>query len=389
MTSRGHRRRPATTRGVLQRIVGALACAGAALLTACSPGDANRVDRGELVTRWLGQTPPTTTASDLPPVQLVMDDAQYAVGIDPPDENHEFGRVTYGALLKDNVAVVVDAAKRRLVLLGLNGRVLHVTGRKGGGPGEIEEVSDMLPWTDTSVALLDNRLARLTQFAVNGSNLVLEQMDQVSGFARPVCRGSAGFVGLEYNAAAQAVLHLRSRIDDDRRRSFGLPFLAGSHRLNDAVTQGQLLCLTDAGGVVLAGMTGALVRYDADGRLEWRREVEGFLPVKVEERDGGLLFTYAPPPLKLQTTPVALVQLTPRLGILQLGRLRRQPDGDRVALVSDGIDTRFFDLGNGAEIWRQDDIPRVLSIRAGSMLVAGDDPEPWVALHRFRLVGGH
>jgi len=236
-----------------------------------------------------------------------------------------------------------------------------------------------------SIELLDGVLGRRSVIAVADDGLSLEKTEPWGPFrGAEVCGWEDGFIGLHV-AESGAFLHRLSR-DGAILAPFGERLFEGSHAWNATLTQGSLLCMPESGRVLYAGMMGDLVTYAVGGGVVWHRKILDFYPILIERARGGIDFTYAPPPHNQATYPVGVFLLDDTYVLLQLNRQERTTrDGAIVVDMYAGIDSRIIRTSDGAEVGRQSDLPRVLSLRDGRALVMGLDPEPWVEVRALSL----
>jgi hypothetical protein len=331
----------------------------------------------------------TVDTVDRPEVRLELSAVEFRVGENPRSDAEEFGQIHQGLFMSDGAVVVSDLAKYRLVHIHPDGMQVVTFGRQGKGPGEIEHPSHLLEREPGRVELFDFRLMRRSwlRAATNGLDLLDDEQFSFSinglpGYPTAMCLNAGGYSIIQYDLIEQHTMH-QIEWDGAVRHSFGRPFMNASNRINDAVVQGHLLCLQDQDAVVVApGTTGELQAHALDGALKWRRLLPQFSPVHVEAKNGGVLFSYAPEPHGYSNYVSGLHRVAEFVGLAQIAT-QRLVEG---TIVRTSLQSRFFDLRDGQEIGRQDDLPQVLAIRGDRLLLTGDDPEPWVEVRRFRVV---
>jgi hypothetical protein len=101
-----------------------------------------------------------------------------------------FGRVSDLEIASDGSVFVLDALNRTVRVFDREGAELRDFGRRGEGPGELEDPTSLLWGPDDNVWVLDARLGRLTVFDAEG---VLVATHSVAGLSMvfPLALGSA------------------------------------------------------------------------------------------------------------------------------------------------------------------------------------------------------
>lgn len=84
------------------------------------------------------------------------------------EDTSSFSEVYEFDVARDGRMYVFDYPGRRLFLIGADGGVQKVVGRKGGGPGEFEGDNGMVVLRDGRLAILDAQNARLNFFSADG-----------------------------------------------------------------------------------------------------------------------------------------------------------------------------------------------------------------------------
>jgi hypothetical protein len=314
-------------------------------------------------------------------LRMALGAQQWKVGSPATSEAEEFGQVSQGLLLSDGTAVVLDDNKLRLVAISAGGQRIQVASRSGAGPGEMEHPGDLF-LLGASVALIDNSLARLSVFTLTSGRLAFARAGSLATVPKAVCGAGDGIIEAHYEATSRTILHRRA-VNGKEVESFGSPVITtGTDRINDAVTQGKLLCLTTPNAVLFVAMTGDVFKYRGDGTLLWKHHLNDFFPVEVTEVGPTTVrFRYYPEPAKKSEASVSVIQVADHLALLQFGIQTRAA---RPAFA--GIESRLIDLRTGAEVGHQTDLPIVLASRDNRLLISSAEPEPWVASQTFRIV---
>ena len=111
---------------------------------------------------------------------------------------------------------VLDRGNHRVVVFGPDGRHLRSTGRKGGGPGEMQFPSTLALAPDGSVGVLDPMLGQMVRFGPDGGVLPGLPLDRGGGMPE-----AAAFVG-------NASLLLTRSFDAERGSTLQLAMAAGA-----------------------------------------------------------------------------------------------------------------------------------------------------------------
>ncbi len=338
---------------------------------------------GQVVSTSLDALLPESTLPPLNLVSISLAAETFRLGINPRDELEEFAGIKEGIILSDGTIVVSDALKMRLVRADPTTSQVSTSGRPGSGPGEYRELRSMFPGPDDQIRVIDNALRRMTMLSTRGEVLQVVGTSPTVGEPYTACGWEDGFVSLEYQPALQRTLHWHQ---SKRVVSFGPALTVGSHRLNDAVTTGDLICDPRSGLVFLAASSGDVVGYRLGGAPQWRVRIDDYIPVEVTERGGGVIqFRTAPPPLNRSHSIAGFLRLNDSLAVLQLRVFERVPVGDRSVVNQIGIDSRVLDLRTGQQVGRQADLPVLLFVNDTLALTTSNDPEPWVALRGITL----
>lgn len=310
----------------------------------------------------------------------------YTLGLNPASDAEEFAGIKDGILLPTGVAVISDALKHRLVIISPSGDNVTVNGRAGEGPGEFREL--LATFTDSigRVYVLDNGLHRVSVFSLAAGELSYQHAYMMVGEPYTSCVFQEGFISLEYRPINQRLLH---RINNNGKliESFLPPLVSGSHRLNDAVTKGRLICDSARGRILVAAVTGDVMAVDATGKLLWRIGIPEYRPSEIVEIGSGVVrHITAPAPENRSNALGRFVLLNDSLAVIQLLVFERWSDNGKDKVGQTAVDTRIIDIRNGAEVGRQLDLPEFLAISGNVALITGDEPVPWIALHSFRVI---
>lgn len=138
--------------------------------------------------------------------------------VDGPPES-QFGRVAGVVRLRDGTIIVADDAASVLRFFGPDGRHLRSVGRKGGGPGEFEQIGGLWRFGGDSLAVWDLRQARLSVFSPEGT-LVRTAIPRPS---------PTGAFAPMYGVLSDGSFVLGSGMD------MGAIFAGGSRRFRDSV----------------------------------------------------------------------------------------------------------------------------------------------------------
>lgn len=346
---------------------------------------ANRPDSGDLVAESLDELILASRVASVRRIRITLGHEVFRVGVRPSREMEEFGGIGDGAIFTDGSALVSDALKLRLVLLGPSAENVEVIGRAGEGPGEFRELLSLYAGFGDRVYVLDNALFRLTSFDRVDGGLQLVKTARVSGNSSTACDWRGEYVSLEYTAANERILHLSSS-DAGEAQAFGPPLRKVSHRLNFQLTLGRLICAPEVDAVFLAAETGDLVAIHPNGKPVWRVVIEDFEPTEITEIGEGVVrMTTAPPPENRSTSIGRFVRLNDSLAVLQLLVFERWNSKGKSVVGQTGVDTRIIDLRSGKQLGRQADLPEFLAIRGSHALVTADEPVPWVGMREFSL----
>lgn len=308
-----------------------------------------------------------------------------AVGVDPASELLEFAGIRDGVLMSPDLAVVTDLGKRRVVAVDLKeGRAALVMGN-GAGPGELVEPTFLFQHPNGVAEVWDNGLKRSTALHHQAGNVVVsDTVMPFDGQPSAGCSFGSSLAILAYDRRTERLFQSRHRDSGE----WGLPLLPGTNALNAAhATDGRLLCEHKTRRLLFVPLAlGIIVAYDSTGTVLWQRRIPDFLPTGIDDMGGVIRYRYAPSPANRATVPITFLRLTDSLALLQLGNQTRSIVNGRVALDAEaGIESRLVRLVDGAEVGRQDDVPRVLAALGSHLLLTGQEPEPWIEVRRFNV----
>lgn len=317
---------------------------------------------------------------------ITLGDERYRLGHPPKGDLDQFASsVLLGAAFIDGSAVVIDRKTGIGVVADPAGGISALA-PSGSGPGEIQDASGMFRFANGDFAVLDNRLARLTTFAMsNGRAKALRQYPGAA-WSSAVCALDSAYAGMGYTSSKHSFFNVYS-LDGAVMASFGPPLVGGSWLRNGEVSLGYLVCLSDPDRIIAFPRTGELLSFTSEGRFLWRKQVKDFEPGEIVEH-GHTIRTELIAPGKLRSRRVAgMVLLSNSVGVVQLQEyVRDTPDGTKPATRSRVL-TKIFDTTTGNLLGEQDNLPRFLSATDKFVLLAEEDDEngPWVRLAKFGL----
>lgn len=357
------------------------------VLTACVSSE--RADgRGEVARTASAEAllPLTDMGPEVDSLLITLGEERYRLGHPPKTDLEQFSSSVFlGVAFSDGSAVIVDRKTGTGVVADPGGAVT-VLAPTGSGPGEMREASGMFRLANDDVAILDNRLGRLTTFNVSNGRAIALRQTSGAAWSSAVCALDSAYVGMGFTSPKRNVFTVYS-LSGAVRTSFGPPLVAGSGLRNGELSLGYLVCLSDPARVIAFPRTGELLSFTADGRFLWRKRVKDFEPGGIVEREHTLR-TELIAQGKVRSRRVAgMVLLSNAIGVAQLQEyVRESPEGTQPVTRSRLL-TKIFDTRTGNLLGQQDDLPRFLSTADNLVLVAEDDDEngPWVRLVTFRL----
>jgi hypothetical protein len=91
-----------------------------------------------------------------------------SIGEAEAEPAYEFGRIVGARRLGDGRIVVADAAALEIRVFGADGKHRHTIGRRGGGPGEFQDLQSLSITAGDSIVVYDARLRRISILAPSG-----------------------------------------------------------------------------------------------------------------------------------------------------------------------------------------------------------------------------
>jgi hypothetical protein len=98
----------------------------------------------------------------------VAEDPQLEIGVLQGDSAYQFDQIAGAVRLADGRIVVADGASSQIRTFDTHGRLLSVTGRRGGGPGEFEIIASLGAAGGDTVWVYDFSLRRVSFFTATG-----------------------------------------------------------------------------------------------------------------------------------------------------------------------------------------------------------------------------
>jgi hypothetical protein len=170
-------------------------------------------------------------------------------------------------------------------------------------------------------------------------------------------------MGVEGDYAASALVHSFGTDPSDRAH-FGAPFGDASLLGHEMYGRGHLLCVSSERLVIVSSSLYPELRaYTEAGELRWKRILDGFRPVRIENPSPRLVrYGYAADSLWDQVVSV----FSPGGGLvaLQVER-RRGMSGSHV-----GLETRLLNASDGGMVGSQRDIPFVYAVNAARLIAS-------------------
>jgi len=299
----------------------------------------------------------------------------------------EFGTINGGALSIAGLAIVIDRAKNRLVVLGnrSNKQLISTLGRTGSGPGEFRYPLGLRWFDSRTLTVFDDRLARLTFYSVQDGELRYNRDEVLSERPADFCFFNQRLVTFRYDATGRSILHW-AQTRSLRQLSTGSPFIVGSPLVESATSRGLILCLPEHGLVIAGSLyAGELRAYSPAGNLVWRRQFPEYIPLKLRELPSGFVFEGTRQGEDVVNHMlVSICRVDHEHIMLQFGLavLRKHRWSD---LTFARVETRILRSRDGTLVGSQSDLPVILAINGTRALTAGGEPEPWVELRRLQF----
>lgn len=356
-------------------------------LTTCVSGE--RPDgRGEVERAASAEAllPLTEMGQQVDSLLITLGEERYRLGHPPKGDLDQFSSSVFlGAAFTDGSAVIIDRKTGIGVVADPVGTVTALA-PVGSGPGELQDASGMFRLANGDFAVLDNRLARLTTFAVSDGHAKALRQYPGAAWSSAVCAFDSAYVGMGYTSSKHSLFNVYS-LDGAVQTSFGPPLVAGSWMRNGIVSLGYMVCLSDPDRIIAFPRTGELLSFTRDGRFLWRKRVRDFEPSGIVERDHTIR-TELIAPGKLRSRRVAgMVLISNSVGVVQLQEYVRDAPESTQPVTRSRLLTKIFDTTTGSLLGEQDDLPRILSATDNFVLLAEEDDEsgPWVRLAKFQL----
>ena len=139
--------------------------------------------------------------------RIVLDTIAILRGVDPVPG-------TFALSKQQGDIYLVDRSDNRVKSFDRNGRMVNAFGRRGGGPGEYEQISSLVVAADGNVHVLDGVLGRHTVFSPAGRLLGTSHVDIGPGIMTPaVLQASGRLVVNTSNAASSSEANTLKLID--------------------------------------------------------------------------------------------------------------------------------------------------------------------------------
>jgi hypothetical protein len=107
-----------------------------------------------------------------------------------------------------------------------------------------------------------------------------------------------------------------------------------------------------------------------------------------EVKGGGILFGWYPKGVGNSHVGMSAVRLDSLHFLVQLGLRTREQRGYRGQDFAE-IDSRILRIQDGMEIGRQSNLPLILATNGSLAVTTGEEPEPWIAVREYRLMGAN
>lgn len=316
-------------------------------------------------------------------IQIELQDELFRIG-DPPKADAEFFSGGIVAMILDGgESVIADRRSRELLFVGAAGRVSRLT-RQGAGPGEITFPSAVMELDSSRFAVLDNALRRLLTYRVTEAGPAWKSQTPFDTQPSAICSVDSLFVALNYSVDSPDILTV-FRADGARMSSFGKPFISGSRLAMLLQTTGTLICLDDPLRVILATSTGEIMSYGLDGTLNWRLRIPDFEPGAMHVRGNAARYELLPDGGERSRLPTSFTAISPHVGVVQLQEYLADPSEKPIGARRGRILTKLFDFDTGALLGEQEDLPRILAIKNGLVLLEHGESKLWLSMQRFSV----
>jgi len=318
-----------------------------------------------------------------PRIQLRLAEVQFRVGSGTTTPTEPFGSIESARFVSETV-IVLDGRRPGLFHFSSRGRQIEVVGRSGSGPGEMHEPTVLQVAPGGRAILLDRALLRLTHYEYSGGKFRLVSTTRLEDDGtESFCLLRGQLIAYGYNASTGRILHVLK--DGTRSSSWGDTLFAGGPRINSIATGGAVLCLEREGMVVIAPhLKGEIIAYSESGALKWRTTLTDFVgPVVQAVARGGVLFGRQPGS-KVAHGTIGVHRLNDEFLLVQTGVRSDEHRGRDFDY--ERVDSRILRIVDGVEISRVTDLPVILDVSLGRVLVAGGEPDLWLEMRSYKLV---
>lgn len=204
------------------------------------------------------------------------------------DGQASFTLVVAGGLRSDGRALVADARDRRVTVFDSTGRRMVAFGRRGGGPGDFEELTRAWWEDDSTIGVFDARLSRMTRFQIDDRVARLIPVTAQVGAGRRLVgvgrNGTVYSVDLVTMIPAESVQIVRPRVALTRDAPGALrdtiamvagpeSYVGPGFAVGRSFASGALIAEGPGGPVVFEPASGLLSWYDRAGQLTRRLQV--------------------------------------------------------------------------------------------------------------------
>jgi hypothetical protein len=304
-------------------------------------------------------------------------------------EHEVLGRLTTATVHDQTGVFLVDVQAGAVRWYDSDGVFVRTVNSRGKGPGELETPWALYVDRDTTLWVLDQQNARISQFTIRNEGSVA----YVGSIPGVFPEGSmCSLQGRMYAAGLRSGRTLHELKADGIAGSWGpAPDIEGIERAGDwrfaaeqQVLQGRVHC-ADKLDIIIVGLAShPLVRaFDATGAVRWETKMDGFSPFGFTVADNGSLRG----------------QIDPENGAYFLRSM--VPWDDRAILLqyevrlpvkrpehSDfhGFESRLIDLVTGSELGRSRDLPWIAAKNGDRAVIISNTPYPRAVI--ARVYGG-
>jgi hypothetical protein len=129
---------------------------------------------------------------DAPPLWTIAAEPAVDIGVLEGDEAYQLSQVGGAVRLSDGRIVVANGGSQELRFFDSTGRHITSAGRKGGGPGEFEQLGALLALAGDTVAAYDWNLRRISLFDPTGRFFRSFNLEFPAGSPNPIGRFTDG-----------------------------------------------------------------------------------------------------------------------------------------------------------------------------------------------------